>query len=127
MRWYCWFVFCIVAILSTWAFPAESNVDETDLLTIDNEQQGDFTVENRILSEEDEDDDDDDDDDDTLDITGLGRHHGKPQKHKKDKHDSSSSEEKNKHGKKPKSKCKCFHKKPNKHQSSGHPHQQGLH
>ncbi len=125
MRWYCWFIFCMVAVLSAWAFPADSVVDETSLLVVDSEQQGDMTIEGRILSEEeDEDDDEDDEEDGMLDVTGRHHKHGKPQKHKKDKDDSDDSEDADdKKGKKSKKKhCKCA---PKKHHSKKPPHHSG--
>jgi hypothetical protein len=123
MRWYCWIIFFAIVIISTWAFPAD-NVDESNALVIDNEneQDEDFIIESRILDEEDEDEDDQDDEitfeDGTLDITDRHLRKKKPQKQKKDNDKDNSSEDNghdNKGEKKSKKKkCVCFRKKHNK-------------
>jgi hypothetical protein len=126
-RWYCWLIFFGVVILSSWAFPADGDGDETNLVVVGNgnEENEDVAVENRALSEEDEDDDDDDDDDDegiiedgTLDVTDRHFQKGKPQKQKKDKDKKDSKEDKDEKDSK-KKKCICFGKK-HKHYHSGH-------
>ncbi len=104
LRWYCWLIFFAIAILSTWTFPADEAVDESNLVVVGNEYEKNEDVADAraILSEEDEEDEDDDDDDDegivedgTLAIT--------------DRYLS----KKKKNGKKPyKKKCFYFGKKP---------------
>jgi len=123
LRWYCWLIFFAIAILSTWTFPADEAVDESNLVVVGNEYEKNEDVADAraILIEEDEEDEDDDDDDDdegivedgTLAITDRYLSKKKPQKYKNDKDDSPPSNGKNKNGKKPyKKKCFYFGKKP---------------
>jgi len=148
-RCYCWLIFFAVAILSTWTFPADGNVDEKNLVVVENgnEKNEDINIESSILSEEDEDNDDDNEgivENGTFDITDRGLKHKKPQKPKKDEDDSSSSEEddeddsssseeddedgsssseeKEKDKKKSQNKkCVCFNKKPGYDKNHGPP------
>jgi hypothetical protein len=138
-------MFFAIAIFSTWAFPADGNGEEKNLLVVDNEN-GDITVESRVIDEDDEDDEDEGIvEDGALDITdrGLGKHknqkHRKDKKDKKDKKDekdekdekdkkdkkdkkqkdsdSSSSSEEDKDGKKLKKRRVCFGKKPSQNKN----------
>jgi len=139
-RCYCWLIFFAVAILSTWTFPADGNVDEKNLVVVENgnEKNEDINIEGSILSEEDEDNDDDNEgivENGTFDITDRGLKHKKPQKKpqkpKKDEDDSSSSEEDDEDGssseeekekdqkKTKKNKCVCFNKKPGYNKKPG--------
>jgi hypothetical protein len=106
-RCYCWLIFFAVAILSTWTFPADGNVDEKNLVVVENgnEKNEDINIESSILNKEDEDNDDDDEgivENGTFDIADRGFKQKKPQKNpqkpQKDEDDSSSSEDEDEDG-----------------------------
>lgn len=139
MRWYCWIIFCIIAILSIQALPTDLDVPEQDILAIDNEieVEEDVIAETQLLDE-------DDDDDNVLSITDRHLRRRKPNHHekKKDKDDSNEKQDKSKdktdkddskekkdekNSKKPKvTKCVCFEKKPGASKPKRPPHKQGI-
>lgn len=114
-RWYCWVIFCVVLVFSTWAFPSNDTVEEKNLVLADSSAT---TIENELLNINEENDDDDDDDEDIDDENELAitdRHlrkrKPKDQKKEEEEDDSSSEENKKKKGKKSKKvQCVCYGK-----------------